>query len=183
MLNFVGGRSPPKSPFQFDPQSFPEWTTGFLQAWIFQVHHWYIHTLVTKIKSLFPIITLGYENFQVRTLLVSRSVAPVNFWKPDDMIRDSWSHWEDTWWVGPWKYDTSNKSQSRWWFQIFFSNFHPYQGKWSNLTCAYFSNLNGLQPPTSNLFEAGKQRISKSHPFHDPSIPLVSGEGSKASNK
>ena len=27
---------------------------------------------------------------------------------------------------------------TRWWFQIFF--FHPYLGKISNLTCAYFSD-------------------------------------------
>jgi len=39
---------------------------------------------------------------------------------------------------------------TRWWQLKYFFNFHPYMGKWSNLTCAYFS-IGLVQPPTREM--------------------------------
>ena len=40
---------------------------------------------------------------------------------------------------------------TRWWFQRIFY-FHPYLGKWSNLTCVYFAKFaNGLIPPPTRF--------------------------------
>ena len=46
---------------------------------------------------------------------------------------------------------------ARRWFQIIF-DFYPYLGKWSNLTCAYFSN--GLVQPPSRIVLLAKAPVT-----------------------